>query len=129
MAEKIGVWSAAAVGLGAIIGAGIFVLSGTVIALAGVWSLLAFVIVGVLALIIALEIGELGSIMPNTKGATYSYIYGAFGSEMGFISGILMFVSYSTATAVISDGFGAYLSGLLGLGSSSVWVTVFALLL
>ena len=44
--QKIGVATAAAVGLGAIIGAGIFVLSGTAIALAGADALVAFVIVG-----------------------------------------------------------------------------------
>ena len=90
---------ATAVGLGAIIGAGIFVLSGTTIALAGANALIAFVLVGVLAIIIAMELGELGSIMPHAKGASFSYIYEAFGSEMGFITGILLYFSFSTAFA------------------------------
>jgi APA family basic amino acid/polyamine antiporter len=66
--KVISVGVATAVGLGAIIGAGILVLSGPAIALAGSAALLAFVIVGVIALIVALELGELGSIMPLTQG-------------------------------------------------------------
>jgi APA family basic amino acid/polyamine antiporter len=62
--KVISVEVATAVGLGAIIGAGIFVLSGTAIALAGSAALIAFIIVGIIALIVAFELGELGSIMP-----------------------------------------------------------------
>jgi APA family basic amino acid/polyamine antiporter len=106
---------ATAVGLGAIIGAGIFVLSGTTIALAGANALVAFALVGILAIIIAMEFGELGSIMPHAKGASFSYIFEAFGSEMGFITGILLYFSFSTAIAAIALGFGSYMGSLVGL--------------
>ena len=117
MAEKklISLPVATAVGLGAIIGAGIFVLSGTTIALAGANALIAFALVGVLAIIIAMEFGELGSMMPHAKGASFSYIFEAFGSEMGFITGILLYFSFSTAIAAIALGFGSYLGNLVGL--------------
>ena len=117
--KEISVWLATAVGLGAIIGAGIFVLSGTAIALAGTDALLAFIVVGILALIIALELGELGSLMPNVKGASYSYTYKAFGSELGFITGILRYMALATSISAISLGFGSYLSSLLGISSSA----------
>jgi APA family basic amino acid/polyamine antiporter len=123
----ISVKVATAVGLGAIIGAGIFVLSGTAIALAGSAALIAFVIVGVIALIVALELGELGSIMPNAEGGSYSYAYEAFGSELGFITGIMLYFAYASSIAPIALGFGSYLTGLVGLGSS--YSTVFAILL
>jgi APA family basic amino acid/polyamine antiporter len=113
--NSISVWVATAVSLGAIIGAGIFVLSGTAIALAGSWAIIAFIIVGVIALMIALQLGELGSLMPKLKGAAYSYAYRAFGSELGFITGIMLFISYATEVSVISLGFGSYLSSILGL--------------
>ncbi len=124
--KTISVKVATAVGLGAIIGAGIFVLSGTAIALAGNAALLAFVIVGVIALIVALELGELGSIMPTAQGGSYSYVYQAFGSELGFITGIMLYFSYASSIAPISLGFGSYLSGLLGL-SASFYPTLFAI--
>jgi APA family basic amino acid/polyamine antiporter len=123
----ISVKVATAVGLGAIIGAGIFVLSGTAIALAGSAALIAFVLVGVIALIVALELGELGSIMPQAEGGSYSYAYEAFGSELGFITGIMLYFAYASSIAPIALGFGSYLSSLLGIGG--FYPTVFAIML
>jgi APA family basic amino acid/polyamine antiporter len=125
----ISVKVATAVGLGAIIGAGIFVLSGTAIALAGSAALIAFVIVGVIALVVALELGELGSIMPQAEGGSYSYAYEAFGSELGFITGIMLYFAYASSIAPIALGFGGYLTSLIGLSNSGVYPTVFAILL
>jgi APA family basic amino acid/polyamine antiporter len=111
----ISVWVATAVGLGAIIGAGIFTLSGTAIALAGSWALLAFILVGFVAIIVALEIGELCTLFPNVTGASYSYAYEAFGSELGFITGLLLYFSYASSVSVVALGFGSYFASLLGL--------------
>jgi len=116
--EKISTIVAASVGLGAIIGAGIFALSGTAIAIAGVNAIWAFLLVGVVAIFVALQSSELVSIMPNAKGATYSYVYNAFGSELGFITGILSVFSNGTSISVIALSFGAYLASLLGFGVS-----------
>ncbi len=115
--KKISVLVATAVGLGAIIGAGIFVLSGTAIALAGRDALIAFLLVGIVALIVAFEFGELGSLMPTLKGASYSYAYKAFGSELGFITGLLLFFSYATSISVVALGFGSYLASALGIAA------------
>lgn len=117
--NSISVPVAVAIGLGAIIGAGIFVLSGTAIALAGSYSIIAFLLVGVVALFVALEMGALGKVMPHAKGASYSFVYNAFGSELGFITGILMYFSFATSVSAISLGFGSYLSSMLGLGVQS----------
>ncbi len=113
--KEISVAVAMAVGLGAIIGAGIFVLSGTAIALSGAYSLVAFVFVGIVSLLVAFELGALGMIMPHAKGAAYSYVYGAFGSEMGFITGIMLYFSFATAVSAVALGFGSYLGSMLGV--------------
>lgn len=126
--KSISVSVATAVGLGAIIGAGIFVLSGTAIALAGSAALIAFLLVGIVALIVALELGELGSIMPTAEGASYSYVYEAFGSELGFVTGILLYFSYASSISPITLGFGSYLSSLMGL-PENVYSKVFAMIL
>ena len=126
--SKISPAVAAAVGLGAIIGAGIFVLSGTAIALAGSFVLVAFALVGVLALIIALELGELGSLLPNVKGASYSYTYKALGSELGFITGIMRYMALSTSIGAIALGFGSYLASFLGM-QLSVYSIPFAIVI
>ncbi len=117
--NKIGIALATAIGLGAIIGAGIFVLSGTAISLAGAYALIAFIIVGLVAIIVALEFGELGTLMPHVRGATYSYVYKAFGSELGFITGILKYFNWATAISVIALGFGAYLATLFGMPTAT----------
>ncbi|MGI0100291.1 MAG: APC family permease [Candidatus Micrarchaeaceae archaeon] len=126
--NKVSVLAATAVGLGAIIGAGIFVLSGTAIAIAGADALIAFVIVGILATIVALEFGELGTIFPHLEGASYSYVREAFGSELGFITGIIMYFSFATSISVVALGFGSYLSSMLGM-TQGIIAILFAIML
>jgi len=124
----IGIVVATAVGLGAIIGAGIFTLSGTAIALAGDWALFAFVLVGLVAVVVALEVGELCSLFPNLSGATYSYVYEAFGSELGFITGVFLYFSFASSISVVALGFGSYFADLLSLPGAS-YPTYVAILL
>ncbi len=116
--EKIGLIGATAIGLGAIIGAGIFVLSGVAITLSGTGAILAFLLTGVVAILVAFEVGELSSRMPNETGASYSFTYNVFGSELGFMTGILRLLSFVAAIAAISVGFGSYLSSFLNLNSA-----------
>ncbi len=125
---KIGLLSATAVGIGAIIGAGIFVLSGVVINLSGTGALLAFTLTGIVAAMIALQMGELSSVMPNARGATYSFAYEAFGSELAFITGALLYLAYAASISAISLGFGTYLGSLLGM-QGSIYQYAFSLLL
>jgi APA family basic amino acid/polyamine antiporter len=127
--NKIRVAFATAIGLGAIIGAGIFVLSGTAIALAGAYAILAFILVGIVVIILAFEYGELGSIMPKLHGATYSYVYKAFGSELGFITGILLYMSFAVSVSVIALGFGAYFVNLFNLTINPIIIAIILILI
>jgi basic amino acid/polyamine antiporter, APA family len=122
--QGIGFAVATAVGLGAIIGAGIFTLSGTAIALAGDWALFSFILVGLVAVVVALEVGELCSILPGVSGATYSYVYEAFGSELGFITGIFLYFSFASSVSVVALGFGSYFSNLLGVPAGAYAVSI-----
>ena len=126
--EDVGLAAATAVGLGAIIGAGIFTLSGTAIALAGDWALFSFILVGLVAVIVALEIGELGSLYPGLNGAAYSFVYEAFGSELGFVTGLLLYFSYASSIPVVALGFGAYLASLLGAAAGDARYFAMALI-
>ena len=109
---------AVAVGLGAIIGAGIFVLSGTAIALAGPYSIISFVIIGSLSLMLSFILAELSTLMPKDKGSVYSFVYRAFGPELGMITGLMFYFSFATGISAVSIGFGSYLANLLGLGGN-----------
>ena len=113
--KQIGLAGATAIGLGAIIGAGIFVLSGTTINLAGTGAIIAFAITGLIALMYALEVSELTGEMPKEHGASYSFAYKTFGSELGFITGMLTYTGYTTSVSAIATGFGSYVVALLGL--------------
>lgn len=126
--KEVSFAAAVAVGLGGIIGAGIFVLSGTMISLAGTGALFAFLLTGVVAVILALEMGELTSTMPKTSGASYSFVYNAFGSELGFITGISLYLSFVASVSAISLGFGSYLSSMIGL-HMALYPRIFAILL
>ena len=79
-------------------------------------------------MVVALEIGELCSIYPEADGACYSYVFEAFGSELGFITGLLLYFSFASAISVVALGFGAYLSTLLGL-SPDAYGTTFAIVI
>lgn len=116
--EKIGLIGATAIGLGAIIGAGIFVLSGVSISLAGSGAILAFLLTGVTALMAAFQISELASRMPHRRGSTYSFAYKAFGSELGFTSGMLGLLSLLASVSAIAMGFGSYAGSLSGMNST-----------
>ncbi|BBG27550.1 amino acid permease [Sulfuracidifex tepidarius] len=111
--EEISVPEAIAVGLGAIIGAGIFVLSGAAISLAGSYSILAFLFIGALSVLVAMSLGELTTIFPHEKGSTYSYVFKAFGHELGLLTGIMVYFSFSTSISAVAEGFGSYLSSAL----------------
>lgn len=77
--RSLGPWSLTALGVGAIIGAGIFVLTGAAAArYAGPAVILSFALAGVACAIVALCYAELAALIP-VSGSTYSYVYIALG--------------------------------------------------
>ncbi|CAF0958463.1 unnamed protein product [Rotaria sordida] len=76
-----------AIGLGATIGAGIFVLSGQAAAkYSGPSIIISFVITGVIALLSSLSYSELGAMMPSS-GSAYTYVYVALGEYLAWFIG------------------------------------------
>ena len=114
MEKKLSKWEASAIGLGNIIGAGIFVLAGTTIYDAGPGALIAFAITAVLALTIALNSAELSSKI-ITHGGLYSFAKETMGDSAGFMVGWLRSISYSIAASAVALGFGAYLLSFFSL--------------
>ncbi len=114
MNGKLSKWEASAIGLGNIIGAGIFVLAGTTIYDAGPGALIAFGITAVLALTIALNSAELSSKIIS-HGGLYSFARETMGDSAGFMVGWLRSISYSIAASAVALGFGAYLLSLFSL--------------
>lgn len=109
MKRKLTLIEATAIGLGNIIGAGIFVMAGSIIYLAGPAALISFVITGLLAMSIGINSAELASKYPNTEGGVYSFAKLTMGDFMGFLVGWMRTVSYAVSGAATALGFASYL--------------------
>ncbi|MEM9929396.1 MAG: universal stress protein [Bacteroidota bacterium] len=100
--------SVVAIGIGGMLGSGIFVLPGIAAAKTGPSIWLAYLLAGLCVLPAALSKSELATAMP-TSGGTYVYIERAFGPAMGTISGIGLWLSLLLKSSFALVGFGAYL--------------------
>lgn len=107
--RKLNLIEATAVGLGNIIGAGIFVMAGSIIYLARPAAILSFIITGVLAMTIGLNSAELASKFPETEGGVYSFSKLTMGDTVGFLVGWMRMISYAISGAATALGFSSYL--------------------
>jgi APA family basic amino acid/polyamine antiporter len=107
--RELGLLDAVSVGLGAIIGAGIFVLIGIAAGLAGPAVVLAVLISGVSATFTALSFCELGSALPRA-GGVYEYGHTLIHPLVGFLMGWMWVSGNIVLGATASQGFAFYLS-------------------
>ncbi len=114
LAKDLGPLAALTIGIGTMIGAGIFVLPGPAVARAGSLVGLAFVIGGVVALLTALSVAELGTAMPKS-GGMYYYINHSLGPLFGSVAGWGNWLGLAFASAFYMIGFGAYVTVFLPL--------------
>jgi amino acid transporter/nucleotide-binding universal stress UspA family protein len=103
----LGLFDASMIGIGAMIGAGIFVLTGIAAGEAGPAALLSFALNGFVTLLTALCYAELASAHPRSGGG-YSYIKKAFSGPTGFVAGWMLWFCYIIACALYALGFGSY---------------------
>ena len=108
-------------GIGAIIGAGIFVLTGQVAAAhSGPAIMLSFVVAGVACGLAGLCYAELASTMP-VSGSAYTYAYGTLGEVFAWIMGWLLVLEYGVAASTVAVGWSGYVVSILndfGLSAS-----------
>ncbi len=95
------------IGVGAMIGAGIFVLTGVAAGVAGPALILVFALNGVVALLTAMTYAELGSAF-HAAGGGYTWVKSALPDPNGFLSGWMSWFAQAVACALYSLGFGAY---------------------
>ena len=84
--RSLNFWGATGIGIGAIIGTGIFVLIGVASGIAGPAVILSFIIAGFVALLSGLSTAELSSFI-HEAGGSYIYTTKAFGDFPGFVVG------------------------------------------
>jgi APA family basic amino acid/polyamine antiporter len=98
---------ATSVGIGAIIGAGIFVVLGVGIGYAGPAIIVSIIIAGIVAMFTAFSFAELGSAIPKEGGA-YQFAFELISPFAGFLVGSLWLFAQVVAGAAISLGFASY---------------------
>ena len=111
--RSLGKWNLLLLGVGCIIGAGIFVRTGSAAALyAGPAVLLSFVVAGVVCAFAGLCYAELSSTLP-VSGSAYTYGYATLGEFVAWIMGALLLLEYGLAASVVAVGWGGYVVSLL----------------
>jgi APA family basic amino acid/polyamine antiporter len=100
------------IGVAQIIGAGIFVISGVGVKIAGPGIILSFLVAGGACTLAALCYAELASTMPQA-GSAYSYAYGIFGEIFAWIIGWDLILEYGMGAATVAAGWSFYLQELL----------------
>ena len=100
-------------GIGGIIGSGVFVLTGIGAArYAGPGIVLSFVAAGLLCMLVGLAYAELASLIP-AAGSAYAYTLASLGEGMAFLCGWSLIIGYIVTASAVAVGFSAYFSGMM----------------
>ena len=116
----LGLKDAVGVGLGAIIGAGIFVVTGVAAGVAGPAFLVGLMIAGAVASFNGLSSAQLAAVYPQS-GGTYEYGYRLLNPAMGFSAGWMFLLSKLSAAGIVAIGFGSYFHQLVPAFSPMVY--------
>ena len=117
--RRIGLFGAAASGVGIVLGAGIYVLIGEAAGLAGnaVWA--SFLLGALLAAGTGLSYAELTAMFPEA-GAAAAYAREAFGRRTAFVTGWMDVTVNAVGAPAVALGFGGYLATLTGLDRTTI---------
>lgn len=109
----LGLWQLTAIGIGAIIGVGVFVLAGQQAAVnAGPAVLLSFIVAGLGSACAALAYAEFSGMIPVT-GSAYTYGYAVLGELFAWIIGWDLLMEYALIVGVVAIGWSGYVQALL----------------
>lgn len=122
--RRLGLGLLTAYGVGVMVGAGIYVLVGVVVAGAGVWAPLAFVLAGLVALPSALSYGELAARMPEAAGEV-AFVERGFDSRLlaQIAGGAIVLAGVISGAAVLRGGVG-YLASLIPVAEPALIVAL-----
>lgn len=124
----LGLQDAVGVGLGAIIGAGIFVVTGVAAGVAGPAFLIGLMIAGAVAAFNGLSSAQLAAEYPRS-GGTYEYGYQLLSPALGFSAGWMFLLSKLSAAGIVAIGFGSYFHQLVPLLSPMMYSVLAIVLL
>jgi APA family basic amino acid/polyamine antiporter len=111
--RSLGALNLVTLGIGAIIGTGIFVLTGTVAAqYAGPAVVISFIIAGIVSAFAGLCYAEFSALIP-IAGSAYSYAYTTLGEIVAWVIGWALILEYAFGAATVAVGWSGYVSSLL----------------
>jgi APA family basic amino acid/polyamine antiporter len=110
--RALGAFDLTMLGIGAIIGTGIFVLTGTAALKAGPALILSFILAGLACAFTALSYAEFAALVP-VSGSVYTYSYATLGEFIAWIIGWDLVLEYLFAVSTVSAGWSGYFQKLL----------------
>jgi APA family basic amino acid/polyamine antiporter len=106
-------WHLVALGVGAIVGTGIYTLVGVGAGLAGPAVVISFLVAGAICACAALAYAEVATMIP-ASGSAYSYSYVAIGQLVAWVVGWSLILEYSLVVSAVAVGWSGYAVGFLG---------------
>lgn len=110
--RELGLLQAVGIGLGAVLGAGVFVVTGVAACVAGPAFLVGLVVAGVAATCNGLSAAQLAAVYPQA-GGTYEYGYRVVSPAAGFAAGWMFLLSKLAAAGTVALGLGHYLAAVV----------------
>lgn len=110
--RSLGAFQLTMLGVGAIIGTGIFVLTAEAAQKAGPGMMISFIIAGVVCAVAALCYAEMASMVP-VSGSAYTYSYAVMGELLAWMVGWALVLEYAVAAGAVAVGWSGYFVGLL----------------
>ncbi len=112
LTRQLGAFDLTMLGIGAIIGTGIFVLTSVAANKAGPGMMYSFIIAGIVCALTALIYAEIASMVP-VAGSAYTYSYAILGELIAWTVGWALILEYAVAASAVSVGWSGYANGFL----------------
>ena len=110
--RQLGAFQLTMLGIGAVIGTGIFVLTAVAANKAGPGMMWSFIIAGAVCLLTALIYAEIASMVP-VSGSAYTYSYAVLGEVIAWMVGWALILEYAVAAGAVAVGWAGYVNGFL----------------
>jgi amino acid transporter len=121
----LGLAALVAIGIGGMVGGGIFSVLGLTVQLAGAGAYVSFVVGGVVAALTGFSYACLSVMIPS-RGGTASFLDRAFRTGVAGPLNLLLWLSYFVMLGLYAVAFGSYMAALLGLDPNGVWRRILA---
>jgi amino acid transporter len=120
----LGLAALVAIGIGGMVGGGIFSVLGLTVQIAGAGAYLSFVVGGLVAALTGRSYALL-SVAVRSRGGTATFLDRAFGTRVAGPLNVLLWLSYFVMLGLYAVAFGAYLAALVGLDPDGAWRRLF----